>query len=42
MSAVHPPTDAKTRFSVIGQPRPKIDAWAKVTGVTRLFRPSQA
>ncbi|HXG05276.1 MAG TPA: molybdopterin cofactor-binding domain-containing protein [Candidatus Binatia bacterium] len=35
MSAVQPPTDAKTRFAVIGQPRPKIDAWAKVTGVTR-------
>jgi 4-hydroxybenzoyl-CoA reductase subunit alpha len=29
------PTDPKTGFSVIGQPRPKIDAWAKVTGVTR-------
>jgi 4-hydroxybenzoyl-CoA reductase subunit alpha len=35
MSAVNAPSDAKTRFTVIGQPRPKIDAWAKVTGVTR-------
>jgi 4-hydroxybenzoyl-CoA reductase alpha subunit len=30
-----PTADAKARFAVIGQPRPKIDAWAKVTGVTR-------
>ena len=26
---------AKDRFAVIGQPLPKIDAWAKVTGETR-------
>jgi 4-hydroxybenzoyl-CoA reductase alpha subunit len=30
-----PTANAKARFAVIGQPRPKIDAWAKVTGVTR-------
>jgi 4-hydroxybenzoyl-CoA reductase subunit alpha len=25
----------KNRFTVIGQPLPKVDAWAKVTGETR-------
>ena len=25
----------KERFTVVGQPLPKIDAWAKVTGETR-------
>ena len=26
---------SKDRFTIIGQPLPKIDAWAKVTGETR-------
>jgi 4-hydroxybenzoyl-CoA reductase alpha subunit len=30
-----PPSDGKHGFAVIGQPLPKIDAWAKVTGDTR-------
>ncbi|MBI4637133.1 MAG: molybdopterin-dependent oxidoreductase [Candidatus Rokubacteria bacterium] len=34
MSA-EPPSERKHEFSVIGQPLPKIDAWAKVTGDTR-------
>ncbi|MBI3628114.1 MAG: aldehyde oxidase, partial [Candidatus Rokubacteria bacterium] len=27
--------DGKERFSVVGRPLPKIDAWAKVTGDTK-------
>jgi 4-hydroxybenzoyl-CoA reductase alpha subunit len=30
-----PPSESKDRFTVIGRPLPKIDAWAKVTGETR-------
>ncbi|MGH7417308.1 MAG: aldehyde oxidase, partial [Candidatus Rokuibacteriota bacterium] len=30
-----PPSRAKHQFTVIGQPLPKVDAWAKVTGETR-------
>jgi 4-hydroxybenzoyl-CoA reductase subunit alpha len=41
-----PPVESKHAFTVIGQPLPKIDAWAKVTGDTRyaddLFLPRMA
>jgi 4-hydroxybenzoyl-CoA reductase alpha subunit len=30
-----PPSERKNQFSVVGQPLPKIDAWAKVTGETK-------
>ena len=35
MESRQPPSKGKSEFTIIGQPLPKVDAWAKVTGDTK-------